>query len=116
MILNNIIISKRLLRFISFYCGLVLFTIPLLALLTPWPIMGPGSVFGADESVQPIELTDEDLNSIQKTSKPMPGLQDSIVVLNKSYRFSAHSDIGKLSRHVKRGDPDKALKLLKRSC
>jgi exodeoxyribonuclease V alpha subunit len=71
--------------------------------------------FSDDFCKHMIELTDEDLNSIQKTSKPKPGLQDSIVVLNKSYRFSADSDIGKLSRHVKRGDPDKALKLLKNS-
>ena len=58
-------------------------------------------------------LTDEDLNSIQKTSPKKPALQDCIVVLTKSYRFSPDSDIGALGRLVNQGESDKVLKLLK---
>lgn len=60
-----------------------------------------------------LALTDEDLNIIRKASPKKPGLQDCIIVLNKSYRFSADSEIGALSRLVNRGEPDKVLKLFK---
>ncbi len=59
-----------------------------------------------------LELTAEDLYAIQKESKPKSGLQDCIVVLNKSYRFPEDSSIGALSRHVNRGEAEGALNLL----
>ena len=58
-------------------------------------------------------LSDEDLEIEKKTPSPKPGLQDCIVVLGKSYRFSGDSDIGPLSRYVNQGDTGNALKLLR---
>ena len=58
------------------------------------------------------EITGEALeNRIQTTDAP-PGLQDAIVVLQKSYRFAASSGIGGLSRAVNRADSDTALQML----
>ena len=68
--------------------------------------------FSDDFRKQIFELTGEDLYGIQKESKPKPGLQDCIVVLNKSYRFPEDSSIGALSRHVNRGEAEVALSLL----
>ena len=59
-----------------------------------------------------LELTDEDLNAIFRSTKPQPGLQDCIVVLQKSHRFADDSGIGRLSRTVNRGEADKALMVL----
>ena len=58
-------------------------------------------------------LTDENLDIVRKASSQKTGLQDCIVVLNKSYRFSNDGDIGPLSRFVNQGEPEKALKLLR---
>jgi len=43
-----------------------------------------------------------------------PGLQDSMVELRNSFRFSAGSAIGELSRAVNRGDAGRALEILDR--
>jgi exodeoxyribonuclease V alpha subunit len=43
------------------------------------------------------------------------GLQDSICVLQKNYRFSSRSGIGGISRAINRGDNMKAMTLLKNS-
>ena len=48
-----------------------------------------------------------------RLSKDKPGLQDCITVLQRSYRFSAHSGIGGLSRAVNQGDAEASLALLK---
>ena len=45
-------------------------------------------------------------------SEDQPGLQDCITVLQKSYRFSAHSGIGGLSRTINLGDADASLALI----
>jgi exodeoxyribonuclease V alpha subunit len=60
-----------------------------------------------------LALTGEDLADTNTVSPQKAGLQDCIVVLSKSYRFSVNSDIGPLSRYVNHGDPDNALKLLR---
>ncbi|UCE54679.1 MAG: exodeoxyribonuclease V subunit alpha [Desulfobacterales bacterium] len=59
-----------------------------------------------------LELTDDDMNAIVKGSRPEPGLQDCIVVLQKSHRFAVGSGIGRLSRAVNRGEADEALMVL----
>ena len=48
-----------------------------------------------------------------RLSKDKPGLQDCITVLQSSYRFSANSGIGGLSRAVNHGDAEASLVLLK---
>jgi exodeoxyribonuclease V alpha subunit len=58
------------------------------------------------------ELTGEDLNQMIPASGEGSGLQDSIVVLQKSYRFGAKSGIGGLSRAVNRADADMAFAIL----
>ncbi|UCF94318.1 MAG: AAA family ATPase [Desulfobacterales bacterium] len=58
------------------------------------------------------ELTGDDLHQMITPCRDRPDLKDNIVVLRKGYRFAAESDIGKLSRAVKRGEAAKALKLL----
>ncbi len=60
-----------------------------------------------------LNLTDEDLDVTKNASSRKTGLQDCIVVLSKSYRFSGDSDIGPLSRFVNQGDPENAQKLLR---
>lgn len=70
--------------------------------------------FSRDYKEKILNLTDENLDSIKTASPKKPGLQDCIVVLNKSYRFSSDSDIGTLSGFVNRGEPDNALKLLRK--
>jgi exodeoxyribonuclease V alpha subunit len=47
-----------------------------------------------------------------RLSEDTPGLQDCITVLQKSYRFSAHSGIGGLSRTINHGDADASLALI----
>ncbi len=44
---------------------------------------------------------------------PVPPLRDSIVALQRSYRFSASGGIGALSRAVNRGDAEAALRALR---
>jgi exodeoxyribonuclease V alpha subunit len=58
------------------------------------------------------QLTGECLSCAVKSPAYPPALQDCIVVLRKSYRFSTKSGIGALSQLIKRGDPDGALALL----
>lgn len=58
------------------------------------------------------KLTTENIESVVQTADAKSGLQDSIVVLHKSYRFAAGSGIGALSRAVNRGDADAALGIL----
>ena len=58
------------------------------------------------------ELTGEDLDQMIPASGEGSGLQDSIVVLQKSYRFGAKSGIGGLSRAVNRADADMAFAIL----
>jgi len=47
-----------------------------------------------------------------RLSADTPGLQDCITVLQTSYRFSAHSGIGGLSRTINHGDADASLALI----
>ena len=61
------------------------------------------------------ELTGEDLGQMVQPSEEGSRLQDSIVVLQKSYRFNAKSSIGGLSRAVNRADADKAFAILEDS-
>lgn len=58
------------------------------------------------------KITRLDPGSSIHLSKEKPGLQDCITVLQKSYRFSAKSGIGGLSRAVNHGDAGAALALL----
>ena len=61
------------------------------------------------------ELTGEDLqhreHGVQATGA-QSGLQDAVVVLQKSYRFAVDSGIGALSRAVNRADPEAAFQML----
>jgi exodeoxyribonuclease V alpha subunit len=57
-------------------------------------------------------LTGEALENRVQTTEALSGLQDAIVVLQKSYRFAAGSGIGGLSRAVKRADPETVFQLL----
>jgi len=58
------------------------------------------------------KLTGEDLDQMVPASDEGSGLQDSIVVLQQSYRFDASSGIGGLSRAVNRADADLAFAIL----
>ncbi|MEJ2729549.1 MAG: exodeoxyribonuclease V subunit alpha, partial [Deltaproteobacteria bacterium] len=58
------------------------------------------------------EFTGEVLGNRFQTTDAPPGLQDAIVVLQKSYRFAAGSGIGGLSRAVNRADPETAFQML----
>jgi exodeoxyribonuclease V alpha subunit len=58
------------------------------------------------------ELTGEDLEHRIQTTDAQSGLQDAIVVLQKSYRFAVGSGIGALSRAVNRADPEAAFQML----
>jgi exodeoxyribonuclease V alpha subunit len=71
--------------------------------------------FSEDFQLKIRKLAGEKLDARSSDSAPEPGLQDCIVVLNKSYRFAEESPIGKLSRWVNLGKADKALELLKDS-
>ncbi len=56
--------------------------------------------------------TAEALDQVVQISDEGSGLQDSIIVLQKSYRFAAGSGIGGLSRAVNRADPELAFAML----
>jgi exodeoxyribonuclease V alpha subunit len=83
----------------------------------------PGAVFGdicsarTDNSFSPdiCRLTrsalEEEATSLVESS-PAEGLHNSIVVLEKSYRFGSESGIGALSRMINRGEAEEALQLL----
>ena len=58
------------------------------------------------------EVTGVDLGHRAQTSGAQSGLQDASVVLQKSYRFTAGSGIGDLSRAVNREDTETAFQLL----
>jgi exodeoxyribonuclease V alpha subunit len=58
------------------------------------------------------EATGEPIETEIKTLKRDSGLQDSIVVLQKSYRFTEKSAIGSLSRAVNRGQADTVIAML----
>jgi exodeoxyribonuclease V alpha subunit len=58
------------------------------------------------------EFTGENLEPMVQASDEESGLQDSIVVLQKSYRFDVNSGIGGLSRAVNRADADLAFAIL----
>jgi len=59
------------------------------------------------------ELTGTKLRDSVQLSKAGSGLQDCVTILQKSYRFSARSGIGGLSRAVNHGDAETSLALLK---
>jgi exodeoxyribonuclease V alpha subunit len=69
--------------------------------------------FSAPLKKQIRELTGEDIDHITQTADSKSDLQDSIVILQKSYRFTTSSGIGALSRTVNRGDIDTALNILR---
>ena len=58
------------------------------------------------------KCTGEKLDPIVQTADTAFGLQDSIVVLQKSYRFASGSGIGALSRTINKGQVDHALDIL----
>jgi exodeoxyribonuclease V alpha subunit len=58
------------------------------------------------------EIAAENMDALGPTAQGAAGLQDSIVVLHKSYRFASESGIGALGRAVNRGDADTALDIL----
>jgi exodeoxyribonuclease V alpha subunit len=71
--------------------------------------------FSNDFCQKVLELTHDDLSLSIHRRAAEPGLQDCIVVLQKSYRFGAGSGIGGLSQAVNHGDIDRTLDLLKKS-
>jgi len=68
--------------------------------------------FSIEITKQIEELTGEPIGQSVKAANRNYGLQDCIVVLQKSYRFTPSAGIGGLSRAVNRGDPDASLKQL----
>jgi exodeoxyribonuclease V alpha subunit len=58
------------------------------------------------------ELTGEDIEHGVQTTDARSGLQDAIVVLQKSFRFAVGSGIGGLSRAVNRADTEVAFQML----
>ena len=54
------------------------------------------------------KATGETIDDIIAPSVETSGLQDSIIILNKSYRFASGSGIGGLSQAVNQADPDRA--------
>jgi exodeoxyribonuclease V alpha subunit len=58
------------------------------------------------------ELTGEDLEQEGQTTVAQSGLQDAIVVLQKSYRFEVGSGLGDLSSAVNRADAEKTFQML----
>ena len=61
------------------------------------------------------EVTAENIEQGIKALNGESGLQDSIVVLQESYRFAAGSAIGGLSRAVNRADADSAIAMLEKA-
>jgi exodeoxyribonuclease V alpha subunit len=71
--------------------------------------------FSAPFMIRIKELTGEDIEHREhgvQTTGAQSGLQDAIVVLQKSYRFAVGSGIGDLSRAVNRADTEAAFQLL----
>jgi exodeoxyribonuclease V alpha subunit len=58
------------------------------------------------------DITGEDIDAGAQTADGDSNLQDAIVILQKSYRFTSESGIGALSLAVNRGDADAALDIL----
>ncbi len=71
--------------------------------------------FSAAFKTQLQKCTGEKLDPMVRTADTAFGLQDSIVVLQKSYRFATDSGIGALSRTINTGQVDRALEILKDS-
>ena len=65
--------------------------------------------FSKEIAKQIEELTDEPISQFVKAANSNSGLQDCIVVLQKSYRFTPSTGIGGLSRAINRGDPDASI-------
>jgi exodeoxyribonuclease V alpha subunit len=61
------------------------------------------------------KVTGENIEQEIKALNGQSGLQDSIVVLQESYRFAAGSAIGGLSRAVNRADADTAIAMLEKA-
>jgi len=61
---------------------------------------------------QILKITKEDLSAFIDKHPSCPGLQDCIVVLRTSHRFTAGSGIAELSRAVNRGDADNVFQLI----
>jgi exodeoxyribonuclease V alpha subunit len=59
-----------------------------------------------------LRITKEDLSAVIDKPSSCPGLQDCIVVLRTSHRFTAESGIGGLSRAVNRGNADRVFRLI----
>jgi exodeoxyribonuclease V alpha subunit len=58
------------------------------------------------------KITGEAVDQVVQTSDEGSGLQDSIIILKKSYRFAPGSGIGGLSRAVNSADPETAFAML----
>ncbi len=58
------------------------------------------------------ELTGEEVEPAVQTADIEPGLQDAIVILQKSFRFAAGSSIASLSRAVNRAETERAFEIL----
>jgi len=58
------------------------------------------------------ELTGETVEPAGPAADTQPGLQDAIVILQRSFRFAAGSSIDSLSRAVNRADTEVAFKIL----
>ncbi len=69
--------------------------------------------FSDDFCKRVFEITQDNLEAAIKEPRPKPGLQDCIVVLHTSHRFTADSGIGSLSREVNRGNAHGAFMMLK---
>lgn len=68
--------------------------------------------FSAPFARQLKETTGENIEPEIRAADVQSGLKDSIVVLQRSYRFAAGSAIGELSRAVNRADADRAIAML----
>jgi exodeoxyribonuclease V alpha subunit len=68
--------------------------------------------FSREFCKQILQIANEDLSTVIDKPSSCPGLQDCIVVLRISHRFTADSGIGGLSRAVNRGNADKVFQLI----
>ena len=75
-----------------------------------------GDICGAADAIAYSENCRQDLEKLTSQTISLPtireGLQDTIVLLQKSYRFADDAGIGQLAAAVKLGDADGALTLL----
>lgn len=68
--------------------------------------------FSEEYCKQILQITNEDLSAVIDKPASSPGLQDCIVVLRTSHRFTADSAIAGVSREVNRGNADKVIRLI----